>query len=250
MTEDFSQLATVDEIRERFDADVERFSKLEVGQDDQNDAGLQLDLVARAALSATPRPRGLIDVGCGGGNYCLKLLQVAEELGIADVIERVTLVDLSANMLARAEQRVRKAFTGEIVAVQRDVREYAFGRASHDVVVTGQCLHHLRGEAEWKAVFAAMFEGLTPGGGLWVVDTVAHETPAVEAMMWDRWRAFLVSIGGESYRDHVEAYVRAEDTPRPLAWQLERLREAGFASLDVLHKTSRFASFGGVKPAH
>lgn len=247
MTEDFSQLVTIDEIRARFDADVERFSKLEVGQDDQNDAALQLDLVARAALSATATPRRLLDVGCGAGNYALKLLGVAGELGVAAAIERVTLVDLSANMLKRAQQRVREAFAGEVVAVQGDVRAFDFGQGEHDVIVTGQCLHHLRGESEWRGVFRAMYEGLAPGGGLWIVDTVAHETPAVEAMMWDRWRAFLVSIGGEPYRDHVEAYVRAEDTPRPLSWQLERLRDAGFASLDVLHKTGRFASFGGVK---
>ena len=245
---DFSHLVSVDEIRARFDADVERFSKLDVGQDDQSDAALQLDLVARAALAATHRPRRLLDVGCGGGNYTLKLLAVADELGVADAIERVTLVDLSANMLERAAQRVGAVFAGELTAVQSDVREYGFGNADHDVIVTGQCLHHLRGEAEWRAVFAAMSAGLAPGGGLWIVDTVEHEAPAVERMMWDRWGGFLVSLGGASYRDEVFAYVRAEDTPRPLAWQLERLREAGFASLDVLHKSSRFASFGGVKP--
>lgn len=250
MGEDFSNRVTADEIRARFDADVERFSKLEIGQDDQSDAALQLELVARAALTATPQPRRILDVGCGGGNYTLRLLQLAAELEGSHAIERVTLIDLSANMLERAAQRVGHAFAGEIVTQRVDVRDYDFGEAQHDVIVTGQCLHHLRGEVEWRAVFAAMHAGLAPGGGLWIVDTVEHETPAVERMMWDRWADFLVQLGGESYRDHVLDYVRAEDTPRPLAWQLERLREAGFASLDVLHKSSRFASFGGVKAVH
>lgn len=249
MGEDFSHLVSVDQIRARFDADVERFSKLELGQNDQSDAALQLELVARAALSATPHATRILDVGCGGGNYTLRLLQIANELGVKHKLEKITLIDLSANMLERAAQRVGQAFAGELVTKQTDVRDYDFGEAECDVIVTGQCLHHLRGEAEWRTVFTAMFRGLAPGGGLWIVDTVEHETPAVERMMWDRWADFLVTLGGEAYRDHVLDYVRAEDTPRPLAWQLERLREAGFASLDVLHKSSRFASFGGVKAA-
>src|SRR5438309_11885104 len=67
--------STVDEIRARFDADVERFSNLGTGQSATVDAPLALALVAEAAAAVTPHARHVLDVGCGAGNYTLKLLE-------------------------------------------------------------------------------------------------------------------------------------------------------------------------------
>jgi tRNA (cmo5U34)-methyltransferase len=53
--------------------------------------------------------------------------------------------------------------------------------------------------------------------------------------------------GDEAYRDHVFAYVQKEDTPRPLLFQLDLLRQAGFAQVEVLHKNVCFAAFGAVR---
>src|SRR6187549_3579406 len=99
--------STVDEIRARFDADVERFSNLDTGQSATVDAPLAMDLVAAAAAATTPHARRVLDVGCGAGNYTLKLLQHLPNLD-------VTLVDLSRPMLDRAVDRVRKATTGNV----------------------------------------------------------------------------------------------------------------------------------------
>ena len=67
--------STVEEIRQRFDADVERFSNLETGQSATVDAPLAMALVAEAAAATTPHARHVLDVGCGAGNYTLKLLE-------------------------------------------------------------------------------------------------------------------------------------------------------------------------------
>src|SRR5205823_14792270 len=61
--------STVEEIRRRFDADVERFSNLETGQSARVDAPLAMALVAEAAAATTPHARHVLDVGCGAGNY-------------------------------------------------------------------------------------------------------------------------------------------------------------------------------------
>jgi hypothetical protein len=53
--------STVDQIRERFDGDVERFSNLETGQSATIDAPLSLALIAEAALRVTPRATSLLD---------------------------------------------------------------------------------------------------------------------------------------------------------------------------------------------
>jgi tRNA (cmo5U34)-methyltransferase len=66
-------------------------------------------------------------------------------------------------------------------------------------------------------------------------------------MMWERYGEYLTGLKDAAYRDHVFAYIEQEDSPRPLADQLDLLREAGFAQVDVLHKNICFAAFGGVK---
>src|SRR3954469_17142460 len=70
-----SMKSTVEEIRRRFDADVERFSNLETGQSATVDAPLAMGLVAEAAAATTPHARHVLDVGCVAGNYTLKLLE-------------------------------------------------------------------------------------------------------------------------------------------------------------------------------
>jgi tRNA (cmo5U34)-methyltransferase len=85
------------------------------------------------------------------------------------------------------------------------------------------------------------------GGSLWIFDLVASTTDGVERLMKDRYGRYLVAFKGEAYRDEVFAYVEKEDTPRPLVFQLDLLRQVGFSRVDVLHKNVCFAAFGGVK---
>src|SRR5215208_7768507 len=106
-----STKSTVDDIRRRFDGDVERFSNLQTGQSATIDAPLVLDLVTEAAAATTPHARAVLDVGCGAGNYTLKLLQRLPDLD-------ATLLDLSRPMLDRAVQRVTAATTGTVTALQ------------------------------------------------------------------------------------------------------------------------------------
>src|SRR3954469_11001260 len=104
-----SMKSTVDEIRQRFDADVERFSNLDTGQSATIDARLAMELVTDAAAAATPHARHVLDVGCGAGNYTLKLLERLPRLD-------VTLLDLSRPMLDRAVERVTAATKGTVTA--------------------------------------------------------------------------------------------------------------------------------------
>jgi tRNA (cmo5U34)-methyltransferase len=232
--------STVDEIRRRFDAEVERFSNLETGQSATVDAPLAMELVARAAAAATPNAKHLLDVGCGAGNYTLKLLAMMPNLD-------VTLIDLSRPMLERAKQRVSAATGGRVATIQGDIREIDLPENGFDIVLAASVLHHLREDAEWHSVFAALHRGLRSGGSLWIFDLVDSPIPAVRHLMQERYGAYLADLRGPSYRDEVLAYIDKEDTPRPLAFQLDLLRQVGFTEVDVLHKNSCFAAFGGRK---
>jgi tRNA (cmo5U34)-methyltransferase len=234
--------STVAEIRQRFDADVERFSNLETGQSATMDAPLAMALVAEAAAATTPHARHVLDIGCGAGNYTLKLLQHVPNLD-------VTLVDLSQPMLDRATERIRLATTGAIRPVQGDIRDIALGPQSFDIVLAAAVLHHLRSDDEWRRVFNSIYRSLRPGGSFWVFDLVESSGLTIQRLMWRRYGEYLAGFKDEAYRDHVFAYVAKEDTPRPLMFQLDLLRAAGFADVDVLHKNVCFAAFGAVKQA-
>lgn len=235
-----SEKSTVDEIRARFDVDVERFSQLETGTTTQVDSVLCLDLIASAAAATTPHARRLLDIGCGAGNWSLKLLERLPNLD-------VTLVDLSGPMLARAVERLSPATNGTITCQQGDIRGIELAAESFDIVLAGAVLHHLRSPEEWRAVTAKLFATIRPGGSLWIYDLLDHEIDAVRRLMTDRYSEYLAQRGGEAYRDHVFAYIAKEDTPVPVTTQCEYLRAAGFDGVDILHKNGPFAAFGGWK---
>lgn len=232
--------STVDQIRRRFDADVERFSNLETGQSATLDAPLVLELITRAAAAVSPQASSVLDIGCGAGNYTLKLLQLLPNLD-------VTLVDLSRPMLERAVERIRPATRGTITTHQSDIRELELGEGQFDVMMAAAVFHHLREEAEWAAVFRKCFAALKPGGSLWISDLIQHSTPAVQSLMWSRYGDYLTGFKGETYREQVFGYIAEEDTPRPLMFQLDLLRQVGFGEVEILHKNSCFAAFGGIK---
>jgi tRNA (cmo5U34)-methyltransferase len=232
--------STVQQIRERFDKDVERFSRLEIGNTAQTDSVLSLELIACAATATNPNARSVLDVGCGAGNYVLKILEKLPNLN-------VTLLDLSQPMLQRAVQRVTQATSGAVQPIQGDIREAQLGLAQFDVVVAAAVLHHLRTDDEWRCVFAKLHDALKPGGTLWIYDLVQHAMPEIEREMRQRYARYLVNFGGEAYREHVLAYIEQEDTPRSLAFQLDQMRAAGFRELEVLHKNVSFAAFGARK---
>jgi tRNA (cmo5U34)-methyltransferase len=232
--------STVEQIRQRFDNDVERFSNLETGQSATIDAPLVMDLITAVAAATNPDATHVLDIGCGAGNYSLKLLQRLPNLD-------VTLIDLSKLMLDRALQRIGAISDGNITMLQGDIREIPLPDRYYDIIMAAAVFHHLRGDNEWLAVFRKCFAALKPGGSLWISDMIQHDDPAVQALMWQRYGEYLAQLKDAAYRDHVFAYIEQEDTPRPLLYQTHLLRVVGFRSVEVLHKNAMFAAFGGIK---
>lgn len=234
--------STVDQIRDHFDNHVEQFSNLATGQAALIDAPLSLALIADAASSVTPRAASLLDVGCGAGNYTLKLLERLPNL-------EVTLVDLSRPMLDRALERVSRVTSGKVTALQGDIRELPLGEARFDIIAAAAVLHHLREAEEWRGVFSKFHTSLKAGGSLWISDLIEHSDARVQSLMWRRYGAFLTQCQDAAYRDWVFAHIEEEDTPRPLMFQLDLLRAVGFKEVEILHKNSCFAAFGAIKAA-
>lgn len=232
--------STVEQIRARFDADVERFSNLETGVTAQVDSAHCLELIASAAAATHPAARAVLDIGCGAGNYTVKLLGRLPNLDC-------TLLDLSRPMLDRAQERVSAATSGSVITMQGDVREVELGADAFDLIVASTVLHHLRADAEWEAVFRKLHRALRPGGMLYIYDMITHDLPALDALMVSGYGDYLTALKGEGYRDHVFGYIAAEDTPRSLGYQMGVALAAGFQAVEVLHKRLNFAAYAALK---
>jgi tRNA (cmo5U34)-methyltransferase len=240
MKADYSQLATNDEIRTRFDNDVERFSNLDTGQATTIDAPLTLELCTEAAKYVNPNATELLDIGCGAGNYTLKMLSKINNLNC-------TLNDLSMPMLQKAKERVSAQTTGTITLLQDDMRNLDLPSNHYDIILAAATLHHLRDDKDWDQVFTKFYNTLKPGGSIWISDLIAHDTPQLNDLFHKRYSDYLDTLGGPEYRKKVLEYVAHEDSPRSVNYQVALLTKVGFKQVEILHKNSWFAAFGGIK---
>lgn len=232
--------STVQEIRERFDNDVERFSNLDTGQVSTIDATISLELITEAAKRIVPDARHLLDIGCGAGNYSLMMLSKVPGLSC-------TLVDLSKPMLDKAQERVSAQTPGRVEIIQGDIRDVALEKEQFDIILAGAVLHHLRNDQDWETTFRKIYGLLKPGGCLMISDLITQDTELLNAYTWQRYGDYLEQTGGKDYRKKVLDYIEKEDSPRSMNYQLDLMKKVGFKQVEILHKNMCFGAFGGIK---
>ena len=233
--------STLKEIEARFDRDVERFSNLETGQANTLDALYNMDLITDSIAAMYPHKINVLDIGCGAGNYPVRLLQ---KINAADT----TLVDLSLPMLEKARERVSELGKGDVAIIKGDFRSVKLQEHNYDVIIATAVLHHLRDDQDWETAFARLYRLLKPDGSLWIFDLVQQTNQDMQQLVYTlRYGTYLAGLKDETYRDLVFSYIAKEDSPRPLVYQLELLKKVGFKETDVLHKKLCFASFVGFK---
>ena len=232
--------STVNEIKERFDNEVERFANLETGQISTIDAQISLELLTSAAKAIKPKATTLLDLGCGGGNYTLKMLSKLSNLNC-------TLIDLSKPMLDKASERVIEVTTGKVETIQGDIRDIDLPKNHFDIILAGAVLHHLREEADWEFVFQKLYDSLTIGGCLMISDLIIQDHKGVNEMIWGSYGDYLKQHGGAEYQQKVFDYIEKEDSPRSMVYQLDLMKKIGFSSVEILHKNACFGAFGGIK---
>lgn len=117
-------------------------------------------LVARRA-TAMVRQGEAIDLGCGAGQLAVKLAQQSPGL-------RVVGVDLSDEMLLRAEAHAQGAGVGDRVSFRKgDAGQIPFPDGALDLVVSTASLHHW---SQPVAVLDEIARVLRPGGSFLVFD--------------------------------------------------------------------------------
>lgn len=232
--------STVEEIKQRFDKDVERFANVDTGQVSTIDASLSLELITEAAKRIVPGATHVLDIGCGAGNFTIKMLSKVSNLAC-------TLVDLSRPMLDKALERVKAHTDKEVSIFQGNIREVELPANGFDIILAGAVLHHLRDDKDWVTTFTKLYQLLKPNGCLMISDLITQDTAILNDYTWERYGDYLESVGGKTYRQDVLAYVAKEDSPRSMNYQLDLMKRVGFRKVEILHKNMCFGAFGGIK---
>jgi tRNA (cmo5U34)-methyltransferase len=202
---------------------------------------VQEDLVRRIFERQGRPVARFLDIGAGDGASS-ELLRT-----IAPGAEAV-LVDFSEPMLARAGERLGE---GGWTAVRADLSSPAWVQAlpggAYDAAVSSYAIHHLTAERK-RELFTEVFGLLEPGAMFVNMDVVKIAGP-LDGVFDEEILANAAALHrgrgheeGEPLDDH------SEDRPDPAEDQLEWLREAGFADVELQFKWAEGAIFGAVKP--
>ena len=134
------------------------------------------------AVALTP-DLSVLDFGAGTGLVATQ---------IAPRVARLLAVDVSAAML---QQLASKEVQGDLTIRCHDILEAPLGETV-DLVVSAMALHHVQ---DTKALFAAFFDHLTPGGRVALADLDSEDgdfhPPGIEGVFHDGFdRADLAAI--------------------------------------------------------
>lgn len=187
---------------------------------------------AVGALDALPgAPPRVLDLGAGTG---LLADRVRRRLPAA----RLTLLDVSEEMLARARARFAAAPVPVEIRVGDSARAELGG--PWDAVVSALSIHHLADE-EKRGLYARAHAALAPGGVLVNADNVLAEDPAEQARHRAEWIA-AIRASGLAEADLEAALERTKvDRLAPLALQLGWLRQLGFTEVRCAYQWLHFA---------
>ncbi len=207
-----------------------------------------LDGFYGAALESVPfgrnEPIRVLDLGAGTG---LLGAMVAERFPRS----RVTLVDLSVEMLRVARRRLAGRLGGEPGRFEFRTMDYARtplpgGPRGYDLIVSALSIHHLT-HGDKRELFEKVYEALAGDGFFVNADQVRGETLEEETRYQEWWLGRVREAGvSEEDLDAALARMRA-DRNATLAAQLGWLQDAGFGEVGCSYKDYRFAVYNGRK---
>lgn len=175
-----------------------------------------------------PSPR-ILDIGAGTGlfsSFILKRYPLA----------RITLIDLSSEMLDIARERFKgRNFT----YITDDYTQHEYSGA-FDLIISSLSIHHLSAPAK-ENLYKKVHDLLVPGGVFINADQVLSPSPELERREDFLWREEVQSsgLGEQAVKDVLER--THYDNPSTLEDQLLWLKEAGFSIVDTIYKRYRFA---------
>ena len=189
---------------------------------------------------ALPENALVLDLGAGTGALAQAVLDAIPRA-------RVQLVDIDPAMLAVAGTRVASH------GARAELRCASF----HDplppcsAVIASLSLHHVHAPADKRALYAAIWNALLPGGLLVIADATVHAQGPERERTFREWVAEMAKAGIPESEAHA-LFARWAEGPTgdryfSLATELALLGEAGFMNPDCFWKHGPSTVFGGFR---
>jgi tRNA (cmo5U34)-methyltransferase len=172
----------------------------------------------------------VFDVGCGTGNTSLRLLENNPDI-------KLTCLDTSAQMLESAKSKLGD----QHVFTESPIENYE-PSDNFDAVVSVMVMHNIQTISDRLKTYQKIAGALSSGGTYLAVDIFQGETDQLQKVYMAQWRDFMLKnlpeneVDGKWIKLHKE-----KDKPLKLLEQIRLLQEAGFSTVDVVHKRLQFA---------
>lgn len=193
--------------------------------------GTAVELVARTVSTGAR----ILDLGAGTG---LLSDLVARRIQPSSLV----LVDASAEMLERAEQRLQ---AWNLKTIVQELQE-PLPPGPFDAVVSALAIHHLEDRAK-EHLFERILAVLAPGAVFVNAEQVQGITPW-EQSLFESTHLEGARALGSSNEEIAQAVERMRhDRCSPVGTQLQWLRKLGYERADCFFQWFRFAVYGGWK---
>jgi tRNA (cmo5U34)-methyltransferase len=157
---------------------------------------------------------------------------------------KVTLIDLSAEMLLQAENRLTN-YSGRIEIIKGNYVNYSYGK-KYDVIISALSIHHIDDD-EKRSLFDKIYQSLKPDGQFINADQVLGNNEQIEKAYRVNWLQ-EVNKRGVSEEELERALTRMkEDKMSTLDSQLEWLKDSGFRNINCWFKDYSFVVYAGEK---
>ncbi|MGH7949641.1 MAG: class I SAM-dependent methyltransferase [Candidatus Binataceae bacterium] len=179
----------------------------------------------------------VLDLGAGTG-------MLAAFIAFSYPRARITLVDMSNEMLARARERFGPG-GDRFRFIERDFADMPFDR-EYGAIVSALSIHHLPDETK-RALFRRAHAALHTGGVFINADQVYGESDDIERRNQATWLKRVRELG-PSAQDLSQALERMTfDRTIPTEVQLGWLRDSGFSDVALVYRNLIFAVYSGRK---
>ncbi len=157
---------------------------------------------------------------------------------------RFTLIDISAEMLDRARQRLGPG--DRFSYVHADLARCPVPSPA-DAVISALAIHHLP-DPDKYALYRRAFMAMKPKGVFVNAEQVAGANETLHRRYHWAWMADIRALGAQPEEIEQALTRMQEDRPTPLETQLGWLEKIGYVNIDCVWKRGMFAVFAGELP--